>query len=82
MRGMTREPVEAPSLEDAAVLEDRVGLCARCRHARRTANARGSAFWQCSLAQSDPRFARYPRLPVRACPGHETAHGPVRETAP
>lgn len=49
----------------------RVGLCARCRHARRQANARGSVFWRCARAESDPRFERYPRLPVVRCPAFE-----------
>jgi hypothetical protein len=48
-----------------------VGLCARCRHARRQSTRRGSTFWRCGLAETDPRFERYPRLPVRACPGFE-----------
>lgn len=47
----------------------RVGLCVRCRHGRRQASARGSVFWRCQLARDDPRFAPYPPLPVRACPG-------------
>jgi hypothetical protein len=34
-------------------------------------NARGSAFWRCARADSDPRFRRYPPLPVRSCNGHE-----------
>lgn len=48
-----------------------VGLCSTCVHARRTANRRGSEFWQCGRAEHDPGFRRYPELPVRACPGHE-----------
>jgi hypothetical protein len=48
-----------------------VGLCARCRHARRLRSERGSAFWLCGRAAADRRFAKYPRLPVRECPGYE-----------
>jgi hypothetical protein len=48
-----------------------VGLCARCAHAARQETARRSTFWRCRRAESDPRFARYPRLPVLACPGFE-----------
>jgi hypothetical protein len=48
-----------------------VGLCHDCRHARRQESARGSAFWRCLRAESDLRFVRYPRLPVRECAGHE-----------
>ena len=54
-----------------ADLERTVGLCARCRHARRQSTRRGSTFWRCELAETDARFVRYPPLPVRACPGFE-----------
>ena len=47
------------------------GLCAACRHARVQHSARGSTFWRCGRADDDERFPRYPRLPVRVCPGHE-----------
>ena len=47
------------------------GLCESCAHARIQRNARGSAFWRCALAESDPRFRRYPPLPVLRCTGHE-----------
>jgi glycine cleavage system transcriptional repressor len=49
--------------------EAAVGLCARCRHARVQASRRGSVFWRCGRADREPAFARYPPLPVRACPG-------------
>ena len=48
-----------------------VGLCAACRHARMQETARGSRFWRCLRADTDPRFERYPRLPVRECAGYE-----------
>jgi hypothetical protein len=46
------------------------GLCARCRHCKRTASARGSVFFLCLMHERDPRFAKYPRLPVLRCPGY------------
>jgi hypothetical protein len=52
-------------------MQPEIGLCASCRHARRSGNARGSSFWQCLRARCDARFARYPRLPVTRCGGHE-----------
>lgn len=52
---------------------DRVGLCAQCRHVRRIDSRRGSVFYLCKRADSDPRYARYPRLPVSRCPGFEEA---------
>ncbi len=52
------------------------GLCAACRHSRPIGNARESTFWRCQRSDSDPRFARYPALPVLACPGYESSAGP------
>ncbi|MDX2170506.1 MAG: hypothetical protein SF182_25765 [Deltaproteobacteria bacterium] len=49
------------------------GLCGDCRHARRIRSARGSTFHLCARAAADPRYARYPPLPVLRCPGHEPA---------
>jgi hypothetical protein len=54
-----------------------VGLCASCRWARRSHNARGSAFWRCERARTDPRLRRYPALPVLACPGFESPPDPA-----
>jgi hypothetical protein len=53
----------------------RIGLCEHCRHAKRIETPR-SVFWMCALAATDPRFAKYPRLPVIECAGFE----PPRET--
>jgi hypothetical protein len=50
-----------------------VGLCSNCRHARTVTSSKGSRFWLCSRSDTDPRYAKYPRLPVLACPGHEIA---------
>ncbi len=47
-----------------------LGLCADCRHARRLESKRGSVFLLCGRAAGDPRFSRYPPLPVLRCPGH------------
>lgn len=48
-----------------------IGLCAACRHARVTGNTRGSRFYLCQLSESDARYPKYPRLPVRQCRGFE-----------
>jgi len=47
------------------------GLCAECAHARRIASARGSVFILCERSATDPRFPKYPRLPVVRCAGYE-----------
>jgi hypothetical protein len=49
---------------------DRVGLCARCMHARRVEAPR-AIYWMCRLSLTDARYDKYPRLPVRACDGFE-----------
>jgi hypothetical protein len=56
-------------MSDAAV-----GQCADCCHASRVMSDRGSHFWLCRRAARDPAFAKYPRLPVLACPGYEPVH--------
>jgi hypothetical protein len=50
------------------------GLCASCVHARVIGGAR-SAFWLCELSRTDPRFPRYPRLPVLRCDGYSPDGG-------
>ncbi|MHB1225613.1 MAG: hypothetical protein ACYC2G_16420 [Gemmatimonadaceae bacterium] len=49
----------------------RVGLCATCRYVRRAGNRRGSVFYRCARAEHDPRFPKYPPLPVLRCIGYE-----------
>ena len=47
------------------------GLCSGCVHVRRITNARGSTFYMCRLSFEDPRFPRYPPIPVVSCAGFE-----------
>jgi len=47
------------------------GLCTNCSHARRVQSDRGSVFVRCELALTDPRFEKYPSLPVLVCAGYE-----------
>jgi hypothetical protein len=56
--------------------ESPAGLCATCRHTRRVESARGSTFWLCARSADDPRFPKYPRLPVLRCPGFEPTGEP------
>lgn len=48
------------------------GLCADCRFAKVVRSDRGATFYQCGRSFEDPRFSKYPRLPVRVCAGYET----------
>lgn len=59
---------------------DRVGLCRSCVHARAVTTPR-SHFWLCERSRLDPAYPRYPRLPVRECPGYDArpAEGEPRE---
>ncbi len=47
------------------------GQCASCVHARSIPHPRGTeAYCMCGLAESDPQYDKYPRLPVQNCPGY------------
>jgi len=61
------------SLSSSFGLRDPIGLCAACRHVRIVQSAHGSTFYLCRLAETDARFARYPRLPVMKCAGYESS---------
>jgi hypothetical protein len=52
-------------------LDRSVGLCAGCAHVETIRSDRGSVFYLCKLSAGDPRFPKYPRLPVRSCAGYE-----------
>lgn len=52
-------------------IDPHVGLCSICNHARLVLSGRGSLFYLCSRAAEDPRFRKYPSLPVQHCPGFE-----------
>jgi hypothetical protein len=47
------------------------GLCGSCAHARAIVSAKGSTFLLCERARTDPRYRKYPPLPVVSCPGYE-----------
>ena len=72
----TGEPKRKGQVDRAAL--DRLpvdpGLCVRCVHLELQASPR-SVFVRCGLSDLDARFPRYPRLPVLACAGYQTAGG-------
>jgi hypothetical protein len=53
------------------------GLCAACVHAKLVVTGRGSRFVLCDRSRTDPRFPRYPTLPVVACTGFESRAAPM-----
>jgi hypothetical protein len=58
---------------DGPVLPVEPGLCGTCLHAWVKATNRGTAYLRCARASWDDRLVRYPRLPVRDCPGFTPA---------
>ena len=55
------------------------GLCDDCRWAREIVSGRGSVFLLCEQHQRNPRFPKYPPLPVLACAAHEPTSEPPNE---
>ena len=47
-----------------------IGLCADCEFMRKIQSDRGSVFYQCRLSATNPKFPKYPRLPVLTCEGY------------
>ena len=64
---MMNDPIGAGQADEAR----RVGLCASCVHAQVVTSTRGSRFYLCRRSAADPRFPKYPSLPVRVCSGYE-----------
>jgi hypothetical protein len=46
---------------------ERAGLCATCANAQVVTSSRGSRFLLCRVSVLDPRYPRYPSLPVLEC---------------
>jgi hypothetical protein len=55
---------------DAKVTQKQAGLCTDCAYAQVVESDRGSIFLLCELSKSDPRFVKYPRLPMLSCSGY------------
>jgi hypothetical protein len=49
----------------------KAGLCDSCVHQKLIRTGRGSEFSMCLRSKTDPRFPKYPRIPVERCPGYE-----------
>ena len=46
------------------------GLCESCRNVKVVETRKGSRFYLCTLSDVDPRFPKYPRIPVLRCAGY------------
>jgi hypothetical protein len=55
------------------VTDPAVGLCSRCTESKVVENKKGSRFYLCELSARDPRFRKYPELPVLKCEGFSPA---------
>jgi hypothetical protein len=53
-----------------------IGLCADCQHMRLIKSDRGATFYFCQRSATDPKFPKYPRLPVLECSGYEQLTSP------
>ena len=56
----SRDPDEAPHP---------AGLCGRCRHVRIVTSDNSNVYYLCGLSAVDPRYAKYPALPLTDCAG-------------
>lgn len=54
-----------------------VGLCESCANVKVVETRKGSRFYLCQLSEVDPRFPKYPRLPVLRCIGYLTLPAPA-----
>jgi hypothetical protein len=66
-----RYPARVPQSRGKEAGPSDAGLCAACLHARRIESPHGSVFYLCELSHTDPRFPKYPRLPVLSCDGYK-----------
>lgn len=55
------------------------GLCADCQFMRQIQSDRGSVFYFCERSKTDPKFPKYPTLPVLRCSGYEAISAGLEE---
>ncbi len=58
--------------------EAHVGLCLDCRRLRIVVSRTGSRFYLCERSRTDPKYPKYPRLPVLRCDGYERDGAPAK----
>jgi hypothetical protein len=49
------------------------GLCESCANVKIVETRKGSRFYLCTLSEVDPRFPKYPGIPVLRCAGYTPA---------
>jgi hypothetical protein len=75
-------PNEEPPGTPPPVLPVDPGLCGYCRYASVKATHRGTTYLRCTRSAWDERLPKYPRLPVRDCPGFAREDGLARLSVP
>jgi len=75
-------PHIAPGGILTVVAPPRFGLCDRCVHQRVVHSGRGSVFSLCERSFTDPRYPKYPRVPVGSCPGFTPRQGAEPQPPP
>jgi hypothetical protein len=65
--------IEEPPTGPPPALPVDPGMCGGCRYASVKATHRGTAYLRCTRSAWDDRLVKYPRLPVRDCPGFARA---------
>jgi hypothetical protein len=58
------------------------GLCESCANVKIVETRKGSRFYLCTLSEVDPRFPKYPGIPVLRCAGYVPAAAGVAEPEP
>lgn len=58
-----------PGEDDRKARRSLRSLCIECTHVKIVTSEKGSTFYLCQLARTDPRFPKYPPQPVVACSG-------------
>jgi hypothetical protein len=55
------------------------GLCESCANVKVVETRKGSRFYLCTLSEVDPRFPKYPGIPVLRCAGYSPRSKPTLE---
>ncbi len=62
---------------DARPYIPQAGLCESCANVKVIETRKGSRFYLCQLSEVDPRFPKYPRIPVLQCIGYSPVQAPA-----
>ena len=66
-------PVSHPLVVQAMRPDDKNSLCFSCDHGNYIVSGKDSSFLQCRKHFTDPRYPKYPLLPVFTCGGYKAS---------